>query len=193
MSERSPFGSGLPSMGGTGDTESGVGTDTEGELATSSGADSDGGTGSMATDGIGDSTTDSCPEGTLDCPCAWPATCDDGLTCEFNVCVDTDEPAGTTTGDGESPLPCDADFAFSPDPPGPGSSFKVYFTDPDPLVYIGLKVDGPVSMQGSFEGIPAEDPWTWEFSVLPLDPGQYTFSFTRDSGVVHATCERLIQ
>jgi hypothetical protein len=40
--------------------------------------------------------------------------------------------------------------------------------------------------------ITTTDPWTWRFDVDPLIPGTWSFTFTHDMGVAHATCQRAL-
>lgn len=85
--------------------------------------------------------------------------------------------SGSSTG---AALECDAAFAFSPDPPESASALIVSFTDPAPLAYVDLQTQGPGQASIAFVGISTENPWTWDYEVVGLAPGVWTFVFSAE-------------
>lgn len=96
-------------------------------------------------------------------------------------------------GSGGAALPCDAGFAFQPDPPQSGSVLQAKFSHAQPLTFIDLKVSGPTQPSVKGTGISTSNPWTWDFEVVGLSAGVYTFEFwAGEPNAKIASCQRAV-
>ncbi|MGH1347825.1 MAG: hypothetical protein ACRBN8_40095 [Nannocystales bacterium] len=104
--------------------------------------------------------------------------------------IDWDTDSTTTTGADESGEdsstgsgaeivhPCDVDFTRVVPATPTLDPFYVEVSNPVPLVYVGMNMEGPTTVEGSYLDVVESNPWVWRFAFEGHVPGTYVLEFS---------------